>query len=431
MILFLAFRNLILQKKRYALLSFAIFAGFILVTVVTGIVLGALETVKDKGARYFSGHVNVIGYNSKMNQEISDPIAVIKYLKNASLGIRTISARTLYYRNDCTVFFSGQTIRQRRVVGIDSRQEMEEFNKLTFLDGGMESMIGSEGKNGVLISSVASRLLGAKVGDDINIFLTTDTGQYNSATLFVRGIFEETSIFGYVLYMQRSDLNRLLSYREDAATDLAIYAKTGMSSKTLTANVREKLAERYSVFPQLVSRKDLATAVYSLKAVNNNFAVLSLDAQLAQIKDIMEAILGVTYFVLGAFVLIVMVGILNTYRILVFERTKEIGTIRALGMHREAVARLFLLEAAGLGLFSSICGLIMGFILLILLSFVNLGNLPAAGMFTNSGHLNFFIDIRFTLINLAVMTGAVMGAAWGPARSASQVLPAEALRTDF
>jgi putative ABC transport system permease protein len=428
MVLHLAIRNLILLRKRYILLFFAVLIGFILITIITGIVFGAMNTIKDKAARYFAGHTCVVGFNAARMQEIRDPDSVISYLQARVPGIRSISPRTIYYRPDCTMFFSGQTIRQRRLVGMDFEREQEEFRSLQFSSGGVEDMLGEKGEHGILISKTAAKLLGARVGDDINIFLTTGTGQYNSATLLVRGIFNETSLFGYVAYMRRQDLNALVGTEKSSATDIAIYVKNGFSQGMMTKRVREKLGDRYKVFPPLASREELTKVANSFGLVNDTFAVLSLDAYLAQIKDILGAIVAITYFVLSAFVLIVMIGIVNTYRVLVYERTKEIGAMRALGMQRRSVTRLFLWEAGGLGFLASIVGLILGSVILILISLIDFGFLPAAGLFTNSGRLGFSLDIGIISGNVIAMTVAVMCAALGPARNAGKIAPVDALR---
>ena len=59
-----ALRNLFLQRKRYALMALAVAVGFMLITVLTGLSYGALETIKTKAARYFSGHIIVYGFEN-------------------------------------------------------------------------------------------------------------------------------------------------------------------------------------------------------------------------------------------------------------------------------------------------------------------------------------------------------------------------------
>lgn len=425
-VFFLALRNLVLQRTRYLMIGLAVLTGFALITIISGAAYGAMDTVKAKAARYFSGHVGVTGYINRENG-LEDPARVEALLQGAALNIRTISRRTAYNRNDASLFFGGQTVRQRKLVGVSFEIEKAELSNLAFAEGSLEAMLGEAGMDGILISSSAAAILGCRVGDDLNLYLTTDSGQYNTATLIVRGIFSETSLFGYVAYMRNQDLNRLLLRAPDAATDLALYADTGTDVDALAEEVRLLLDAEFDVYPTLKTREDLVAAM-AADRTGQKIAVMTLDANLAQIKSILDAFLVITYFVLGLFVLIVMVGILNTYRVIVYERTREIGTMRALGMSRMSVSALFLYEALGLAVLASLGGLLTGLVALQGLRLVDLGSIPAAGMFTDQGRLSFYLSPRVLLVNLAIMVGGVVTAALGPARKAALVNPADAMR---
>ncbi|HPG87285.1 MAG TPA: ABC transporter permease, partial [Spirochaetales bacterium] len=188
MIAFLATRNLVLQRKRYALIALAVLLGFSLITVTSGAAYGALETVKSKAARYFAGHVSVTGYYWGAPY-MSNPDAVLETLEAADLPVRTVARRTIYYKTDAELFFGGETVRQRRLVGIDFAAERDELANLHFSDGSIDAMLGDDGRDGILISESAASLLGARVGDDVILYLTTDANQYNTATMIVRGVF--------------------------------------------------------------------------------------------------------------------------------------------------------------------------------------------------------------------------------------------------
>jgi len=428
MTLFLATRNLVLQRRRYALIALAVLLGFSLITVISGAAYGALETVKSKAARYFAGHVSVTGYY-RGAPSMSDPDAVLETLAAAKLPVRTMARRTVYYKTDAELFFGGETVRQRRLVGIDFSAERDELANLRFSDGSIDAMLGDDGRDGILISESAANLLGARVGDDVILYLTTDAYQYNTATMLVRGVFSETSLFGYVAYVRNEDLNRLLLRDPTAASDIALYAAPGHDYNELAESVRLALSSRHAVFPTLPT-KDTLYAELAKGNSEETLAVFSLDAHLAQIKSILTAFIIVAYFVLGVFVLVVMVGILNTYRVIVYERTREIGTMRALGMSSGAVSRLFVVEALGLALLSSAGGLVAALVLFKLAGFIDLSSVPSAGLFTERGRLRFYIDARIMTLNLAIMVGGVVLAALGPARKASLIHPADAMRDE-
>ncbi len=429
MIFFLAIRNLLLQRKRYAVIGLAVAIGFALITIISGATAGALDTVRAKAARYFAGHISITGYLPDRAQRISDPDGLIELLRQSLRDARTISRRTVYYRQDAKLFFGGESIRQRRLVGVDFDAESQELRGMKFQGGSLDAMLGDNGAKGILVSQTAADLLRAKVGDSLELFITTDTGQYNTATLVIRGIFQETSLFGFAAYLRNQDLNALLGRSAIAATDIAVYGRAGVNPAKLASEVYAALSGKVAVFPVLTDRSARSDALSS-GLQEETMAIMTLDAHLAQITDILDAFTAISYFVLLVFVLIVMVGILNTYRVLVYERTREIGTMRALGMERGAVIALFVAEAALLAGVSSLLGLAGGSVALWLLGLVDFSAIAASAMFTNAGHLGFFVDASATAQNLGAMIVAVMIAALGPARTAGSIRPADAMRTN-
>lgn len=426
MVAYLALRNLLLQRKRYALMAAAVLLGFALVTLLTASARGAMDTVQTKAARYFSGHVSITGF-LEGRQQIEQPGPVVRQLVNSDLPYRTVAPRTVYYRQDSRLFFGGQSIRQRRLVGADFDLERRELGTLDFSAGGIDQMRGEEGEYGVLISEVAAGLLGAQLGDDVQLFLTTDDGQPNTATLVVRGIFRETGIFGYVTYMRSADLNRLLQRPPDAATDIAFYVRPGSDIPAVAGAVRRSLADDFRVFPPVLRRGDFSSVV-ERNIDEETLAVVSVDAQLAEIRDLVDAFLMVSNFVVALFMIIVMFGILNTYRVLLHQRTREIGTMRALGMSRGGVKLVFLLEAAALAVIASLIGFLLGAVITFLVGLIDFGSGPAVAMFTERGRLQFTIRVQAVVVNLGLMVAAVLFAAWGPAHRASRLDPVEALR---
>ena len=65
----------------------------------------------------------------------------------------------------------------------------------------------------------------------------------------------------------------------------------------------------------------------------------------------LKALNGLTFVLILILLAIVVIGIMNTMWIAIRERTREIGTLRAIGMQRGAVLWMFLLESLMLGLF--------------------------------------------------------------------------------
>ncbi len=102
------------------------------------------------------------------------------------------------------------------------------------------------------------------------------------------------------------------------------------------------------------------------KAVTNALAPypnlqVQTRAQFEQTQNAsVNQLLGLVYALLGLAVLIALIGIVNTLMLSVFERTREIGLLRAVGMMRRQVRAMIRSEAVILAIFGAIIGIIIG-----------------------------------------------------------------------
>ena len=71
-------------------------------------------------------------------------------------------------------------------------------------------------------------------------------------------------------------------------------------------------------------------------------------------------LLGLVYALLALAVVIALIGIVNTLMLSVFERTHEIGLLRAVGMSRRQVRAMIRSESVILSLFGAIIGVLVG-----------------------------------------------------------------------
>ena len=70
----------------------------------------------------------------------------------------------------------------------------------------------------------------------------------------------------------------------------------------------------------------------------------------------LKALQGLSFVLIVILIAIIIIGIMNTMWIAIRERTREIGTLRAIGMQRREVLWMFLLESLMLGLFATVAG---------------------------------------------------------------------------
>ncbi len=129
-----------------------------------------------------------------------------------------------------------------------------------------------------------------------------------------------------------------------------------------------------------------------------------------------EALAAVNVMVALA-VIIALIGIANTLALSVFERTRELGLLRAVGMTRRQLRRMVRLEAALVALFGAALGVGLG----VLFGWAAVLALPATVTSTLS------IPVTRILLLVAVAAAAGLVAAWGPARRAGRLDVLEAI----
>ncbi|MCX5784980.1 MAG: FtsX-like permease family protein [Elusimicrobia bacterium] len=126
---------------------------------------------------------------------------------------------------------------------------------------------------------------------------------------------------------------------------------------------------------------------------------------------------------------IILLGVVNTLRMTIRERTREIGTVRSIGMQRADVRNMFILETFFLTLFSSISGIIMGFAamkLLTLITFTVQDN--PLGMLLVNSHLYFLPTFSGIAGSVTLIMAIAVVTAWFPAHRGANLPPAQALR---
>jgi len=129
----------------------------------------------------------------------------------------------------------------------------------------------------------------------------------------------------------------------------------------------------------------------------------------------LKSILNVLYVLLALSVLVSIFGIVNTLVLTVFERTRELGMLRAIGMTRRQVRRMIRHESVITSLIGAVIGIVLGIIL-------------AALLISRVKEINFFMPwIQLVLFLVAAIFVGIVAAIF-PARRAAKLNPLEALQ---
>ncbi len=147
----------------------------------------------------------------------------------------------------------------------------------------------------------------------------------------------------------------------------------------------------------------------------NNFEINRSEALEAQLGPVKTGIAIAGFFITGLALFVGAIGIMNITFVSVKERTREIGTRRAIGARRQAILLQFLIEAVSICLLGGVIGLVLAYGLKTAVS-----NAFPAFPFT------FSTDLVILACLLSIVTGVLSGLA--PAWQAARLDPANALR---
>ena len=150
---------------------------------------------------------------------------------------------------------------------------------------------------------------------------------------------------------------------------------------------------------------------------------------LQQVQQIVDVLNSVSIGILLVLFLIIMVGILNTFRIIMYERIREIGTMRSMGMQRSEVRNLFLWEAVFLTLGGVVAGILIALLIMGGVSLWNFGLNSPLFIILKNGHMTFRLPFDRTLFDVVIVAALTLLAAYFPAKNAAKLDPAVALRT--
>jgi putative ABC transport system permease protein len=124
-------------------------------------------------------------------------------------------------------------------------------------------------------------------------------------------------------------------------------------------------------------------------------------------------------------------GIANTMVMAVLERIREIGVLKALGARDREIRRIFLMEAAAIGLTGGLLGVFVGWSAGIILNWIAKGIAQAMAPSADLGSLElFYVPLWLALISLGVSTAVAMVAGIYPAWRAARQDPVVALRRE-
>ena len=247
----------------------------------------------------------------------------------------------------------------------------------------------------ILIFESEAKKLKVKTGDSMVFSVLTDRGVNNTVDVRVCGIAEDMGLMtAWNVFMPQVTLNQLDQTNETTTGALLIYVKNmnripqdmDLMRKALTGagyTVMDREGKAFWMKLAEVNREEWTGQKLDLTTWEDEISFVSWT---------LKAIDGLGFLLTSVLLVIIAVGIMNSFWIAIRERTREIGTLRAIGMRRHLVMVMFVLEAFFLGAMGTAAGALIGCLVALALNAAQIPVPPGAQFFTMSTTLRFALE---------------------------------------
>jgi putative ABC transport system permease protein len=427
MLWLIAFRSLLQHRLRTSLLMAAISGVTALLVTLTGAYVGIKSTLLVSATTLMSGHVNVSGFY-KATASSSAPV-VTNYKKVRELVLTGVPEVDYIVQRGrgWAKLVSEQGTQQVGLGGIDIANEPG-FRKVVQIKEG--SLDGLKQPNGILIFEAQAKRLSVKVGDTMTIVAPTFRGTNNTLDVTLVAIAADIGMLSsWNTFMNDQGLRQLYQLNDETTGALQIYLKDIEQVKPVQEKLRKVLvANGYGMLDP-----DPRPFFMKFDSVNReNWTGQRLDVtnwedETNFVQWIVTALTVLATIVIFALVAIIAVGIMNVMWITIRERTREIGTLRAVGMQRSTVLSMFLAEGMLLGVLGTGFGGVLGVLLSTTLTTVGIALPPSWQFVFFSDHLVITPTLKWVLFSVGFITVAIAAISLIPSFLAARLKPITAM----
>ncbi len=395
-------KNLSRYKRRTFITAIAIALGLAMYLIVDSLLLGTEEESIRNLLWYETSSIRIHTQEYwtdrqlyPLEQGIKQPEKIMQILKDEGW---TATERTMFtgdmilYRDD----FGEDGNMGVLVTAIDPETDNDVFHfEDTLIDG---KLLKADDEEGVLMGSWFAQDIGAQVGYWITLVTRGNGGFFGAIDLQIVGI----------VNCPNPNVNRTLLMMNKDSSDSLLGMEGSVTEIDIRLPMHSDVDSSIETLQQLLHESDLDLEARSWKILATDYL------------SALEADKGGSAIILFLVFIIAAVGISNTMLMSMYERTRELGMMRALGMKDSHILLSFLFEAGGIGLVGSVIGLALG----------ALGNLYMVNVGIDFGFLMRDMDIGYRIqsivrgtwnlrsfvVTLASGVGLSMIVAWLPIR---------------
>jgi ABC-type lipoprotein release transport system permease subunit len=400
----IAWRNMWRNWRRTAIALVAIVLGLILLLFFDGMITGSDQAIFGNAVRLYGGNIQIHapGYRAKASRLPMYPLenteAVVQ-AANAQPQVKVAAKRI----NTGGIITSDEGSFPVSITGLEPDVEAPVSIQAENISQGR--FLAADEGDAIVIGQGLADLLKVNVGDRVKLLGNSKRGQMRQRTMTIVGIYDlgMREAEKRMVFMALPEAQTLYNLRQQA-TEVTLTLQDVGQEKVVLARLQATLPDA-----EVDSWQTLKPEI----------------RETMDMKQVFTSVMGLIV------VLIASIGVLNLMMMAVFERTREMGVLAALGMKGRQIMGLFLLEGALIGVVGAIIGCILGSLLLGIVGQVGIDLGYASGM----GEITALMGDRlYPSVTLAgvVSRGAVVAiiatlASLYPAWQASRKEPAEAL----
>jgi putative ABC transport system permease protein len=372
----IAVRNLVQAPRRTGLLTAAIGLVTLLLVTLLSLAAGIEDNMVRAATALSGGHVTVAGFYKGTPTDaspiVTDAAKMRDILVAETPGLDYLIQRHRGWGKVVSDMGSYNT----GLAGLNIAEE-ERFLKVLrlaeeaeYVDGGRNEVLGDArglAKRGtMMVFAAAAKRLGIRVGDRVTVQTETRGGHTNTMDLTVVAVARDLGmISGWTAFMHRDDVLEIYRLNTDTTGAFWLFLDDIDAAPEVMQHLRGVLAGHgYTVMDHepnpfffkfdRVSGEDWTGQQIDLTLWKDEVSFLMW---------VITAFNTVTWFLVLVLLAIIAVGIMNALWSSVRERTREIGTLRAIGMGRVRVLMMILVEALLLGLFATTLGAVSAVVL--------------------------------------------------------------------
>jgi putative ABC transport system permease protein len=433
----LAWRNFVQGGRRVWLLAAAFtFAAFVLV-LVTGLFGGMSNRLIHGGTAVWAGHVNVGGFYSNERgtflRVVRNADGVADLVRQQLSGVDSVSVRQTGWAQATSATSS---LDIPALLGVDIAREPHLRSILAPAAGfGASSDIDALARPGtiVLFKNQAARL-NVAVGESLTLVAMTDGGAVNTADVTVVAVAKDLGqLTSWVSFVNRETLRVLLQQPPGSGGMILAYLDDVRDTDAALSRLQKLLAANgHELLPYVgISTQAATRRARDARDRSSRLVVSSWRNELDTLLWRLAAADGIRLVLFAVMSLLIAVGVINAMLVTVRQRTREIGTLRALGLSSQGVLLLFLSEGLLLGGIPAVVGSLAGSLVARIL---NLMQLPIGSEAFRTIYYSDVLYLHLEPASVLLVTAGIaatggLSCLW-PALRAARLRPTAAIRME-